>query len=51
MVREGNTKAFGQIKEVYSFVNPPPDLEDNFTGNDLKTRQNARKNQLEKKGE
>ena len=34
MVREGNTKAFGQIVDVYPMNAPPEDLVDNFTVND-----------------
>ncbi len=34
MVREGNTKAFGQIVDVYPINAPPEDLVDNFTVND-----------------
>jgi GTPase len=30
MVREGNTKAFGYIKETFSMNAPPEDLVDNF---------------------
>jgi len=30
MVREGNTKAFGYIKDTYAMNAPPEDLVDNF---------------------
>ena len=30
MVREGNTKAFGYIKETYAMNAPPEDLVDNY---------------------
>ena len=36
MVREGNTKAFGQILETYPMNDPPADLVDNFMTNDAK---------------
>ena len=36
MVREGNTKAFGQIMETYPMNDPPADLVDNFMTNDAK---------------
>ena len=36
MVREGNTKAFGYISEVYPMNSPPSDLVDNFTSSDAK---------------
>lgn len=32
MLREGNTKAFGQILNVYPMNSPPKDLVDNFKG-------------------
>ena len=36
MIREGNTKATGFIKNIYPMNNPPKDLVDNFTTNDAK---------------
>jgi len=41
MVREGNTKAFGYVKKVYSMHSPPADLIDTFTQNDAKVGQFA----------
>ena len=46
MVREGNTKAFGHIKEIYPMNAPPTDLEDNFTANDLKAPNNKQAIQI-----
>lgn len=34
MLREGNTKAFGQIQKIYPMNQPPADLVDNFKGHD-----------------
>ena len=36
MIREGNTKAFGYIKNVYPMDHPPKDLVDQFAENDSK---------------
>lgn len=36
MVREGNTKAFGYIQEIYPMNSPPSDLVDNYTASDSK---------------
>ena len=42
MIREGNTKAFGQISHVYPMNDPPKDLVDNFTVNDAKVGMHAK---------
>ena len=36
MIREGNTKAFGHISDIFSMHSPPKDLVDKFTINDAK---------------
>ena len=36
MIREGNTKAFGHISEIFPMHSPPKDLVDKFTINDAK---------------
>jgi len=36
MIREGNTKAYGHIQNIFSMHAPPGDLIDNFTSNDAK---------------
>ena len=35
MIREGNTKAFGHICDIYTMHAPPKDLVDKFMTNDV----------------
>ena len=41
MIREGNTKAFGSICDIYPMHSPPKDLIDKFMVNDVTSTQKA----------